>query len=143
MNNTFPEVPVQQIKEETLKETVNTLNLVNYQIAELIKIKEELEARVNALIDHPDDGSKTYSVDKFKITITSGYNYSLNKEEYELIKSRLPECFNPVKERIAYDIDKKIIRDAEKYASTEELVMLAEVITKKPKKLHLRVTANV
>ncbi len=136
----FPEFDTQK---DTINELVSTLNTINYQVAELLRIKEELEGRLNAFIEHPDEGSKTYIYGKNKVTITSGYNYTLNKEEYEAIGSRLPPCFNPVTQRIAYDLNKTIIRDCEKYGSSEELQLLSQVLSKKAKKLHVKITAAV
>lgn len=122
-------------------EYAKTLNTINYEIAELARIKEELEARLSALLEHGDDGSKSYVVDKYKVTISTGYNYTLNKEEYMTLGSRLPTCFNPVREKISYDLDKSIIRDAEKYGSPDDLNLLAQMISKKPKKLHIRISS--
>lgn len=130
-------------KQDCMKETITTLNLVNYQVAELLRIKEELEARLCSLFEHGDDHSKTYTFNKHKVTITTGYNYSLDKDEYIVLRSKIPSCFNPVKERIAYDLDKSVIRDCEKYCSPEELELISQFITKKPKKLHVKVSAAV
>lgn len=134
-------IPVNQ--EDTLKDTARTLELVNYQVAELLRIKEELEARVSALLEHGDEGAKTYTVDKWKITVTTGYNYTLNKDEWITIGSRLPACFNPVRQRVAYDLDKQIIKDCEKYGSPEELELMSQVISKRAKKLHIKIGAAV
>jgi hypothetical protein len=131
------------IVRDSICDMASSLNKINFQIAELSRIKEELEARLNALLEHSDDCSKTYVVDKYKITITSGYNYTLNKDEYSIMKSQLPACFNPVKEKISYEIDKKVIRDAEKYGSSDDLNLLAQFISKKAKKLHVKVGAAV
>jgi hypothetical protein len=128
---------------ERLNEDITTLNLVNFQIAELAEIKEKIEARIAQSLNHGEDYSKTYQQGKFKVTVTTGWNYSLDKEEYEIMKSRLPAAFDPVKTRIAYDLDKNILRDAEKYASKEEMNLLAQFISKKPKKLHVSVKAGV
>lgn len=130
-------------RETALKDNLTTLNLVNFQIAELCRIKEELEARISALFEHGDDGSKTYTFDKFKVTVKTGWNYTLDKNEYEIIGSRLPECFNPVRKRVAYDLDKQVIRDAEKYASPEELKLLSQIISKKPSKLSVTLKAGL
>ena len=130
-------------QREQIIEYAKTLNIINYEIAELARIKEELEARLSALLEHSDDGSRTYICDKYKVTVTSGYNYTLNKEEFMAIASRLPQCFNPVRQKMSYEIDKSIIRDAEKYGSAEELQLLAQVISKKPKKLHIKISAAV
>jgi translation elongation factor EF-Ts len=131
------------LQQDAINDTVTTLNLVNYQVAELLRIKEELEARLCALLEHGDEGSKTYTHNKHKITVSTGYNYSLNKEEYEILGSRLLPCFDPVRKRVAYDLDKTIIRDAEKYGSAEELALLAQFLEKKPKKLHVKIIAGV
>ncbi len=63
--------------EEQLKDNVMTLNLINYQVADLLKIKGELEARVAALLESGDDGSQTYLVDKYKVTISKGLIFFL------------------------------------------------------------------
>jgi len=126
-----------------IKDNVATLNLINYQIAELNRIKEELEARVCALLEHGDEGSKTYIADKYKVTVSTGYNYTLDKEEYEIIASRLSPKFDPVTKRIAYDLDKSIIKDIEKYGNADDLAVLASFVSKKPKKLHVKIFAGV
>ena len=130
-------------KDIAIKDAITTLNLINFQMAELARIKEELESRLNTLFEHAEEGQKTYTYDKWKITIKSGYNYSLNKEEYESVGSRLPKQFNPVTERIAYDINKNIVRDAEKYAGKDDLELLCQFISKKPSKLNIKITAGV
>ena len=128
---------------EQMVEYAKTLNTINYEIAELARIKEELEARLCALLEHGDDGSKTYVCEKYKVTVTTGYNYTLNKEEYMTIGSRLPNCFNPVRMKTSFELDKTIIKDAEKYGSVDDLNLLAQIISKKPKKLHVKIGAAV
>jgi len=130
-------------QQERLQEDITTLNLVNFQIAELQEIKEKLEARVAQGLEHGEDYSKTYQQGKFKVTVSTGWNYTLDKEEYQILESRIPAAFNPVKMRMAYDIDKHVLRDAEKYASAEELMLLSQFISKKPKKLHIKVSAGI
>jgi len=129
--------------ESTTIEKVKILNLINYKIAELIQDKENIESQLLAEIAHGDEGSKTYKVGSFKCTITTGYIYSLNKEEYEIMKSRIPEEFNPVKTKTSYEVNPKIMKDAEKYASKEDLLLISDVISKKPKKPHVRITSGV
>lgn len=130
-------------KHAEIQDLVSTLNNINYQIAELSRIKETIEPRVAELLQHGEDGSKTYTEGKFKITCKTAWIYSLNKEEYEVLGARLPACFNPVRTRLAYDLDKSIIRDAEKYASTEELALMSKMITKKQAKLNVKITAGI
>lgn len=131
------------VKESKITSHIENLQTINYQIAELSRIKEAIEYRLYALFHAPEDGQKKYIFNQYALTFTSGYNYSLNKEEYEMIKNHIPSCFNPVRERIAYDIDKKVIREAEMYASKEELELLDQCMEKKKKKLHVKITAGV
>lgn len=127
------------IKQHNTKETINTLNIINYQVAELLRIKEELEEKLLHLFEHSDDSSKTYVFEKWKTTLTTGYNYTLDKDEYLIMKTHLR--INPVKERVAYDVDKKIIKDCERYGNEEDLALINQIITKKPKKLHVKIAA--
>jgi len=78
--------------QDRLTEDVQTLNLVAYQIAELQTIKEKLEARIAEQLGHGEDYSKTYQQGKFKVTVTTGWNYSLDKEEYQILESRIPRA---------------------------------------------------
>ncbi len=130
-------------KHDEILDLVSTLNNINYQIAELKVIKEALEPRLSALLEHGEEGSKTYNAGKFKITCKTGYIYSLDKEEYQINASRLPACFNFVTQRISYDINKNILRDAEKYASSPELELIATMVSKKPSKLSVSIKAGV
>lgn len=129
--------------QDQILDLVNTLNNINFQLAELARIKEELEPRLAALLQHGEDGQKSYIAGKWKVTCKSGWIYSLNKDEYLTMGSHLKECFNFVKLRAAYDIDKKILRDAEKYASAEELELIASMVSKKPSKLSVKITAGI
>lgn len=133
----------EMMQEQDIKETANTLDLVNYQIAELARIKEELEARLCALCEHGDEGQKTYTHGKYKITISTGYIFSLDKGEYEVMKNHLPDCFDPVKTKMVYEVDKKILKDLEKYGSENDKELIDKFISKKPKKLHVRIGSAV
>lgn len=130
-------------KHDEIQDLISTLNLINYQVAELLRIKEELEPRVASLLGHGADGSKTYTEGRYKVTCKSGFIYTLNKEEFEVNGSRLPACFKIVRQRVAYDIDKNAVKDIEKYGSVDDLNILATFVSKKPSKLNIKITAGV
>lgn len=130
-------------RHDEIKDLVSTLNTVNYQLAELSRIKEALEPRLAELLQHGEDGSKTYVCGKHKVTVKTAWIYSLNKDEYVTMGTRIPACFNPVSMRTSYDLNKSIMRDAEKYASPEELELIATMITKKPAKLSIKISAGI
>lgn len=127
------------IKEERLRDEVNTLKLINYQLTELTKRKAELEVKLAEDFGHGEDGAKTYKVGNNKVTVTSGWIYTLDKEKYNDYGVELPAQWNPVREVVKYELDKKTIREAEKYAGVNDLKLLASVITKKPSKIHVKV----
>ena len=130
-------------KNRFIEETATTLNMINYQIADLTRIKEQLEGKLVALIEHPDDGQRKYIYGRNAITVSTGWNYSLDKDEYEIMASHLPECFNPVRMKQVYELDKKVIRECELYGSAEQLNVMSTFISKKPKKIHVKVTSGV
>ncbi len=130
-------------KQDEIQDLVSTLNNINFQRAELERIKEQLEPRLAQLLEHGEEGQKSYIAGKFKVTVKSGWIYSLDKDEYKTMGSHLPACFNFVKERVSYDIDKSILRDAEKYASSEDLELIASMVSKKPAKLNVRIQAGI
>lgn len=129
--------------EHILIDNIKSLDFVNFQIAELLTIKQKIEDSIIEGLEHTHEGAKTYAVDKYKVTIKTDFIYSLDKEEYQVIKSKIPTEFNPVKESTSYLIDKRIIKNAEQYASTDELMLLSQIITKKPSKPNVKVSANV
>ncbi len=129
------------LREDCIKDTAKTLQQINYQVAELTRIKEELEARLAALLEHKEDGQTTYVEGRYKITIKTGINYTLDKEEYESIGKRLPEQFDPVNKVVKYELNKKIIRDVYTYGSTYDIEILDQIIKKKPAKLSVTVGA--
>lgn len=126
-----------------LLEVVETLEIVNYQLAQLKEIKERLENQVVEKVNHTIEGQKKYDCGKYAVTVKSGVIYSLDKNEYQIYKNHLQESLNPVREKISYEIDKKHMKEVEKYASQKDLEVMAHFITKKPAKVSVSIKANV
>lgn len=141
-NTSNDDVLPERTTQATLEEDISTLDHVNYQIAELKRIKECIEDRIRYTLHDKEEGQKTYNVDTYSVTIKTGYNYRLNKEEYEVVGKRLNANFNPVKEVVKYEIDKKVVRDAEKYASQDELNLMSQFIVKSEAKPSIKITVN-
>lgn len=141
--NDFPEPNLQVLREERIQETALTLHTISLQVAELLRIKEELEKRLNALLEHGDDCQKTYTYGRWKITAKSGYNYSLDIDEYKTIGHFLPKGFDPVTEVKKFELNKNIIKACEKYGSEEEKELMKKFVTAKPSKLHIKILPGV
>jgi len=112
----------------------------NQRINELKDYKQTVEEQIKQMVSHPDEGQKTYSVDHYKVVITTGYNYTLDEKEYEKVKATLDQKFNPVKTKTVFKVNKKLLLEARKYAPSEQLTLLSEIITETPKKLYITVT---
>lgn len=131
------------LKHEAILETASVLDRIAYEMAELARIKEELERRMMALLEHGDEGQKTYVEGKYKILVKTGYNYTLDKEKYELLSRHLNSSLDPVNRVTKYEINKKILRESYLHASEGELEILDEIISKKPAKLSVTITAGI
>ena len=131
------------LKHEAILETASVLDRIAYEMAELARIKEELERRMMALLEHGDEGQKTYVEGKYKILVKTGYNYTLDKEKYELLSRHLNSSLDPVNRVTKYEINKKILRESYLHASERELDILNEIISKKPAKLSVTITAGI
>lgn len=116
-----------------------TLCEANRKIEALTKLKQELEAEIAKELHHDVDGSKTYRHEGYKVTLTTGYNYMLDKDKYRELHKLLPDQLNPVSEKIIYEISPTAIKNAEKFADQQTMNIISEFVSKKPKKLHVRI----
>jgi hypothetical protein len=91
----FPDVLDQ---DHIVKDTIMFLEQLNYQIAELQRIKESKEQKLRELLNHEKEGAETYVCGRFKATITTGWNYTLDKKKYEEFADLINPKFNPVQE---------------------------------------------
>ena len=135
----FPEIDTTTHEIEDL---ASTLNNVNFQVAELLRIKEELEKKMYKLLLHSVNGSRTYGIGKFSVTVTTGFNYVVDKEKYAEMVELIPDVYNPIRIRTAYDIDKKMMQSLEKSLDKDLLEALHYMIKRKDKKLHIRIGSN-
>ena len=142
----FPEVDKAALIADYVKEIQRAVDYM----ADCKRIKEELEARIAALLEHTNDGQKTYYEAGYKLEIKASVNYSLDKEEYEALKEFIPVEFDPVrkskKEVITYNLDKSVIRNIHTYAEENLKKMLFEkgdkkkaLIEEKPRSLTINI----
>jgi hypothetical protein len=131
------------LREDYIKDTAKTLNQINYQIAELTTMKQELEQRLCATLEHGEEGQKTYVEGRYKITVRTGYNYVLDKEKYDMLSRHLNSSIDPVVKEVKYVINKKTLRESYQCASEKELQILNEIIKKNPAKINIQISAGI
>lgn len=140
MIDEFP--TVLDARQNEIIETAKTLETISYQVAELLRIKEELDKRMCALLEHSDEGQKTYIEGKYKILIKSGILYSLDKEKYEMIGRHLSSENDPVNKVVKFELNKKVIRDAYASSNEHDIKILDEILTQRPSKLSVTISAG-
>ncbi len=122
-----------------MKELIEGIKEANRKIELLSQSKAQLEAALAQELHHDIDGSKTYHTDGYKVTLTTGYNYQLDKTKYQELVNQLPDELNPVTEKISYEISPSAIKNIEKYGDPQMALLVGSFISKKPKKLYIRV----
>jgi hypothetical protein len=115
-----------------INEHLANLDRINYQVAELLRIKAEIEKLVIAetgrgefddagnLIRISREGRHQHLIGKYKVKIKTDLLYKVNKSEYEIVKSSLRDEFNPVKTSVSYRVDRKTLASIDLYGSAED-----------------------
>lgn len=142
--NDFPILDENFLQKQKIKELAESLEFKTKLISRLLVEKEQDEEQLRLLVGHDKahEGRISYECDEYNIRITTGWNWSFDKKEYEIMKSHIPQCFNPVVQKIEYKLDKDILRDIETYSSGEEREMLFNIFSKKEKKMNVIVEAK-
>ena len=112
-----------------INEYLRELDRINYQVAELLRIKGELEKLVleqTRRVEYDENGKITnimkegrhqHIIGKYKVKIKTDMICKVNKAEYEIIKNSLRDEFNPVRTSISYRVDNKVLNNVRLYGS--------------------------
>lgn len=122
------------IEFTNLESYIQELEKVNKQLAKLTLRKEQLTDMIISGMSHNHEGQRTYEYDTWKVEIKTPITYVLNKKLYESGSITLPDNFNPIKESIAYSIDKGLCDKYMLEAPKKVKLALTELIDKKPGK---------
>ena len=104
-----------------IKQSIMLLQRYNYELKNIQQDKADEESRLRDLLDHTKDGAHTHHFDKYKVTITTGYNYALDVEKYRDHAIMIDPKFDPVRVITKYELNKKTIRDCELYGGNDNL----------------------
>jgi hypothetical protein len=120
--------------EHGLADNIKELEKVNKQLARLSLRKEELTDSIILAMGHSHEGQRSYEYETWKVEIKTPFVYSLNKKLYESGSLSIPDQFNPIKESIAYSVDKRLCDKYLEDAPKKVKAALVELIDKKPGK---------
>lgn len=130
-------------QERLLSESIDELRRINKQLAKLTLRKEELTNMIIVALGHNHEGQKQHEYGMWKIEVKTPFVYSLDKKRYESGEVKLPEEFNPIKESIAYSVDKRLCDKYMLDAPKKVREALAELIDKKPGKASVTIRERV
>lgn len=100
------------------------------------KRRHEIEEQIAKLLDHPEDGSKTHSIDGFKIVTTGRLSYRADIEKLQELASQLPENMRPIKTETVLDArGAKWLRNNE----PKTWAIIAPAIELRPGKVGIRI----
>jgi hypothetical protein len=83
-----------------------------------------------------DNGSKTSRIGNHRITVKTGYNYSIDAEKWEEVKDLIPEASRPVKTKLVVnesEVKKLMQWDKENWERA------SHAITMKPAKSYVKI----
>jgi len=126
-----------------VEDNIKELQLVNKKLAKLNLRKEELTELIIKDLEHDHEGQKAYDCGIWKVECKTPFIYSLDKKKYLTGDYKIPEKFNPIKESVAFSLDKKL---CEKYlieAPKKVREALTELIMKKPGKAGVTIKERV
>jgi len=128
-------------KEYCIDFLIDNIKKCTQEIKLLSEEKKTYEEKLKEALNHKNiDGSKTYRHKDLSIKITTGLNHIVDVEKYNNFKHLLNEKFNPVKEVIKYELNKKTIRDCYKNGTDKDIWYLSKFLTSSEKKLHISLT---
>lgn len=131
------------MQEHILIDNIKTLHQVNFQIAELLKMKQKLEEVIIDGIGHEHIGSRTYYYDLYKVIIKTPLISTLDLKNYKILKDDIPEHMDPVTQSTVYKICKKKLDYINSTVDKKDLLFLSEFIVAKPGKKTVTLEANV
>ena len=140
---------------ETFKEPSNSTKLVkdlidhiqqcNDDISSLSLAKQHSEHKLKDMLCHTKHGSHTHEFLDYKITITTGSNFTLDKNafyEYLTGHEKIDSKFDIVKQITKYDINPKAIKNLDMFGTNRDIALKDTFIKQNEKKLHVKIIKN-
>lgn len=121
-------------REEYLMSLIEGVEEINKELARLKLIKENLEKDIISAIDHHYEGSKTYVVGDRAVTIKTDLIYMLDKKAYISGECYLPAEFDPVLQKVTYEVNKTLFKSYKQYAPLHVRETLDKLVERKQSK---------
>lgn len=124
-------------------EIVDQLEKLNKKLAKMRLDKERLELELIGVIGHEYEGSKTYDIADRKVTLKTEMIYSLDKKMYTSGEVYLPPEFDPILQKVTYEVNKRLFNAYEQMAPDSVREVLNTLITKKNSKPNVSIEVRI
>lgn len=121
-------------RERRAEELTSEIETINKKLAKLRLDKESKELELISTIQHEHEGSKTYDIGFHSVTIKTDMIYALDKKAYISGELYLEPAFDPVLQKVTYEVNKKLFNAYEQMAPADVREVLNQLVEKKPSK---------
>ena len=121
-------------RERQAEELTRDIEAINKKLAKLRLDKESKELELIGVIQHMHEGSKTYDIGIHSVTVKTDMIYALDKKAYISGDVYLDPAYDPILQKITYEVNKKLFNAYEQMAPIETREALWKLIEKKPSK---------
>lgn len=130
-------------REEYLMNLISEIDYINHELARLKVAKEELEKDLIAAIGHSHEGSKTYNIRDKSITIKTDIIYALDKNAYISGDYYLPPEFDPVLQKVTYEVNKSLFKSYYNHSPAAVRDTLDKLIERKESKANVKIQVKL
>lgn len=127
---------------DIIQDLIYHIEQCNQDIDQLSLAKQSSENKLKEMLCHTKHGQHTHQFKDYKITITTGSNYSIDKNKYAdylMSSNKIDERFNIVKIITKYDVNEKAIKDIDVYGTEHDRKLKNSFIKETPRKLHVKI----
>ena len=121
---------------------IEHIQAVKEAIKHLTADVQASEDQLRGILGHDYDGSKTYPVGQYKVTVTTGFNLKIDDSFYKQYLADgylIDEKFDVVQEVVEYKINKKALNAVSEYGSLQDQILLSKFITATEKKPYVSI----
>ena len=138
----FPDTDTDTDSNHVIKDLIFHIQQCNHLIEHTSIDKQRSEERLAEMLCHTKHGAHTHEFQDYKITITTGSNYTLDKNkfaDYLCGENKIDSRYNIVKPVTKYELNNKGIKDCDMYGSEQDRQLKDSFIKATPKKLHVKI----
>lgn len=127
---------------DVISDLISHIRLCNHEIEQFNIDKQKSEQQLKILLEHQKEGAGTYQHKNYKITVTTGRNFSLDKDKYAdylMGLDRIDSRYTIAKQITKFELNIKAIKTLELYGTQKDRELMNSFISSSEKKLHVSI----